>query len=122
MDTRQSNQVSHINNHNNHINHILDNYRAEKITEIEERVSMARAQGHKYCLLKCYYLETDSFDNIAELVSTTTCSVDGPGAEYNLFYTAILPVMNHFQTIGYAVELVEFVGQCDLILRWSGSN
>jgi hypothetical protein len=104
---------------NNHINHVLDNYRTEKITEIESRVSMARAQGHKWCLLKCYYLESDSGDNIAELVRTTTCSVDGPGAEYNLFYTAIVPVMNHFQSRGYIVELVNYIGQCDLILRWS---
>lgn len=117
MDTQQP--PTQVNQVNNHINHVLDNYRTEKITEIEERVSMARAQGHKFCLLKCYYWETDSFDNIAELVRATTCPVEGPGAEYNLFYTAIVPVMNHFQSRGYNVELVEFVGQCDLILRWS---
>lgn len=114
MDTQQ--QPTQV---NSHINHVLDNYRTEKITDIEDRVRMARARGHKWCLMKCYYMEYDSVDNIAELVRATTCPVEGPGAEYNLFYTAILPVMNHFQTRGYNVELVEFVGQCDLILRWT---
>jgi hypothetical protein len=100
------------------INHILDNYRTDKITEIEERIRMARDLGHTWCLLKCYYQDPDSGDNIAKLVQSTTCRVEGPGAEYNMFYTAIVPVMNHFQTRGYTVELVEYVGQCDLILRW----
>lgn len=101
------------------INHIIDNYRTDKITEIEERICMARDIGHTWCLLKCYYRDPDSYDNIAELIRSTTCPIDKSGLEYNLFYTAIVPVMNHFQTRGYTVELVEFVGQCDLILRWS---
>ena len=117
MDTQQQpTQISHV---NNHINHVLDNYRTKKITEIEDRVRIARCQGHKWCLIKCYYMENESVDNISELVRITTCPIEGQGAEYYLFYTAIVPVMNHFQSRDYTVELVNFIGQCDLILRWS---
>ncbi len=101
------------------INHIIDNYRSNKITGIEDSVRMARAQGRTWVLLKCYYLDPDSCDNIAELIQTTTCPVKGQSIEHSLFHTAIEPVMTHFQTRGYTVELIEYIGQCDLILRWS---
>ncbi len=106
-----------------HFNHVLDNYRTEKIAEIESRVSMARANEHGWCLLKCNYSESGAFDNVKELIHTTLgkLPVDDDNSnnpEFTMFNTAIIPVMNHFQTRGYTVELVEHIGQCDLILRW----
>ncbi len=104
-----------------HFNHVLDNYRTEKIAEIESRVSMARARGHKWCVMNCYYSEPGSGDNVVELINTTLGKLpvdNAMNSEFTMFNTAIIPVMNHFQTRGYTVELVEHIGQCDLILRW----
>mgnify|MGYP001809609879 CR=1 FL=1 len=101
------------------INNVINNYCAEKIADIEYSIRIAKEYELNLTILKCYYMDPDGSDNIAERIRSSKCHVDEPLIEYNLFLTAIEPVITHFQSRGYTVELIKLISQCDLIVRWA---
>ncbi len=104
------------------VKHVIDNYTAGKIDEITDRIGLAKQQGHRWVVVKCNYDTPHEPDNVLGLVGSiggfTLSLPDTRNLAYDLFYSAILPVLDHFQTRGYKVELRQYIGTCDIILRW----
>lgn len=101
------------------VKHIINNYISEKIDEITVRIGLAKQQGHRWVVIKCNYAAPQEPDNVLGLVGSVIDLADiTRDLAYDLFYSAILPVLDHFQTRGYDVELRQYIGTCDIILRW----